>query len=328
VYLQWLKLKAHFFPLAWMRFIADCAYRSDDSNMLSFNVGDVIQVLRSDDDWWFGTLLKEGRDGWFPPTYGSLEELDGSSTSVDSQRHSTAVLSKAYGSLSGNDRLIEAVKIFNKLVDAETKFVDKLKKILDAVVDPLQLRDTSFKRTLMGVYSVAVSFTLLGELYSNCSSFITALRSASNNKPILPTSTLAIANCVFQFAPSLRIYGQYISENSNVLNTMKSYSLQLNEFLSRNPLPSDITLESSLILPVEHYAIYRDHYERFAFLCRGSGGSAVDDAIDRSLEILSACVSDVDNLLAAEREKHILLAVQSQCMHQLHHLTFNSDISF
>jgi hypothetical protein len=128
---------------------------------------------------------------------------------------------------------------------------------------------------------------------------------------------------------SLRIYGQYIPENSSSLNICKLFTRDLNAFLLQSPYPN-ISLESYLILPVEHYVEYQVIFEKLLYLFQrivvssqaadsaSAGGAAggsqkTEELIAKAQRLILEISDSLDEKLQEEREKQVLLAVQSQC---------------
>lgn len=48
-------------------YVAAYAYVSDEAGDLTFNVGDIISVVKSDGEWWTGSFA--GRSGIFPANF-------------------------------------------------------------------------------------------------------------------------------------------------------------------------------------------------------------------------------------------------------------------
>lgn len=294
------------------RYFADADFDAADSSQISFKANDVIEVLSKEDDWWYGQIVSSGLQGWLPPTYLRPEsaKVDGS---ILEQKFES--LPAQYTGMNSRDKLVSAETIFATIVDSELKFVNKLKVFIEACVTPLQLKDTVFKREFMSEYSLAVCFSLMNDMVKACGNFVAAMQSAhSSNQSNLSKSAKSIAICISDFSPSLRIFASFISEHSNALNCLKSHSKGLNGFLKQHILPVNSSIETFLVLPVEHYSSYKTVFSQWVQLCSGAGlGPDTGKELERAERSFLSAAEEGDAKLAAEREKHILLAVQSQC---------------
>eukprot|EP00602_Paraphysomonas_sp_CaronLab_P013344 CAMPEP_0185042680 /NCGR_PEP_ID=MMETSP1103-20130426/42490_1 /TAXON_ID=36769 /ORGANISM="Paraphysomonas bandaiensis, Strain Caron Lab Isolate" /LENGTH=1107 /DNA_ID=CAMNT_0027582787 /DNA_START=644 /DNA_END=3967 /DNA_ORIENTATION=- len=93
---------------------------------------------------------------------------------------------------------------------------------------------------------------------------------------------------------------------------MKSFTKPLNEFLRTHRLPVHTSIETFLVLPVDHYTHYMEDFNRLVYLCKGIGGVEGDDSLKRAADALLLYSREVDDKLAVEREKQMLLVIQSQ----------------
>jgi hypothetical protein len=250
-------------------FIADCEFIPSDETMLGLQPGDEIDVLLAEGgEWWFGRQEKnrEIREGWFPPTYGHLA-LTSHTLHITNHDHEDPYSLQDYPKLSMEDLYSQRLQVFLDIVEKEQHFIDQLKIFIDQIIIPIEYQDSNFKRVFLSEPSIAVSFSLYTKIWSLCTNFLKSLKKLSPPSMTSIHSNLEqISSCFAQFAPSLRIFSQYIVENSNTLNVIKSYGKSLNQFLSDSKLSIDTSFESYLILPVEHYSHYISSLDLLIYL--------------------------------------------------------------
>jgi hypothetical protein len=356
-------------------FICDYEFQSEDDTMLQLTSGDEVEVLHADDlDWWYGKLVnsKDGssKEGWFPPTYGHLILT----TSLLSTLTNHLSSSFPFPPTGTEDLHQSRVLAINEFLNQEEIFIQKLKLFIDKVILPIEYQDTPFKRIILSDASIALSFSLYTKIWNLCSTFTSSLKevlssnhsssatlfsSSSSPNKIQEQELLnfsKISFCFTQFAPSLRLFSQYISENSNVLNSVKSHGKSFNQFLEEIQMPIDTSIESFLTLPVEHYSQYLSCLDRLLYLTSGLLVEKQKEEIDglnslrvnceslgsklsmighnesesfslqsrsedrglqdlrEAVDILQTYTNEVDDKLMSESRKHILLAVETQCM--------------
>lgn len=261
-------------------FIGDYDYVAQNEGELSFKVGDNIRIYQSDGDWWYGELVRTGEIGWVAPSYGHTRE------------------ESPYAALSKEVKDKKRVQLFQAIIQGQSQFISILNSFIESVIAPIAIRDTQFKRTMMSEPSVAVSFSLLQEIYNACSNFDSILRRAKTD--------IEIANAYVQFAPSLQLFAQYASENSTLLNSVKTNIRQLSAFLSAGQ-----NLEGTLILPLEHYPKYKIDFQEFVWLTMPD--TAEYNAVAGALDIIIGQTDYVDSKLKEEAESLMLLNLQNQC---------------
>ena len=164
-------------------FIADFPYNAINHGELSFQENDHIKILNNEGEWWYGEHILTGERGWIAPSYGHLEETIA-----------------PYSNLPDREKLDRRKKIFVEIIQTEATFVGDLYAFIQTTVLPLQARDTPFKRSLLNEPSIAISFTLIKEIYDVCYNFENGIKSAS--------SADQMAKCYLQFAPSLQLFSQ------------------------------------------------------------------------------------------------------------------------
>ena len=291
------------------RYVANADFTPSDGTQLAFKTNDILDILSYEEDWWFGKLLKNGNQGWVPASYLRLATNEANTEAIEVPVE-FAPLQPQYSAMNSREKLACAETVYANMMNSEMEFVNQIKMFLDTLVAPLQVKDTVFKRNFLGEYSIAVCFSLMNDIQRVCSHFVTSLKSAKQGD--MSRSVKNIATCIAEFCPALRTFATYISEHSNALNALKSHTKGLNDFLLQHTLPMNTSIESFLLLPVGHYSSYREVVGQWLQLCRAVDQDADKDLLLAERTFLSA-TQEGDAKLAAEREKHMLLAVQSQC---------------
>jgi hypothetical protein len=312
--------------------------------MLNLTAGDEVEVLVADGcDWWYGRLIATGKEGWFPPTYGHLTLTT----------HALIEIFPNTTILSSNNIYTHYISLIQNFIQKEQNFIQQLKVFIDQVILPIEYQDTNFKRILLSESSIALAFSLYIKIWNICSLSLGSLEKAMNESDKAMKSAMEtnlsyeihlnyLASYFIQFAPSLRLFGQYITDNSKVLNCIKSHGKSFNQFLEEAHLPIDTSIESFLILPVDHYPHYLSCLDTILYLSTGlllekqkedeleNGLSSLrvqcdsqpslhqfdEDGIKdlrEALEVLQSYTNEVDDKLMNESRKHILLAVETQC---------------
>ena len=287
----------------------------DDNTKLLLKAGDIIDYLCGEvgDDWWYGKLFD--REGWFPSTYGAKYDCVqvksvGTDETIDEDTY--------HRNLTPDDRKQALRRIFNTMIVNEQYLCDKIRSLVSNVVEPMLVRDSSFKREFMQEYSIAVLFSVIQDIETASSEFLKTLRQASVSDTGDPCFD-KVATCFKDYSPSLRLFSQYTLEISNVFNSLKKFNKPLNQFLKSTTLPQDLPMEEILVLPVDHYATYLENLKCF---CCYAGRPTWDGASinDNEYKILSEALStmaeysrEVDETLEEEKEKQLLLVIQNRC---------------
>jgi hypothetical protein len=269
-------------------FIADYPYERQNEGELSFEAGDKIRVVNSDGDWWYGELMTTKEEGWLSPLYGHVEEdvspyIGPSSTDQENLNKRTA--------------------LFMEIIKVETAFCQKLDAFNKAILTPLFARDTSFKRNFLNDSSIAVSLTLMRDIFVSSSTFLQGIQQAS--------SAEAMAASYLNLVPTLKLYAQYASENASCLNAVKGFGRQLKDFAAENPLPQKLTLEACLVLPLEHYSKYATNLQEFVWLTPQTKPEY--KVLQEALAAISAQTEKVDDVLNELAASVKLLTLQSKC---------------
>jgi hypothetical protein len=191
----------------------------------------------------------------------------------------------------------ERNKIFDTAKAHEADFITALRELLETVVNPINVRDTPFKRTFLNDPVVALSLSLLFEIHKACSNFYFALNYSKSDADI--------AKAYGDFAPSLQLFAQYTAENSKFLNTVERNRKNIAQCMSK-----EIDYIPVLIEPLNHYPKYRMHFQELVRNCVGSKDS---DILDATLNVLVHESEYVDIKLQEEKESLKLLALQSMC---------------
>jgi hypothetical protein len=208
-----------------------------------------------------------------------------------------------YKNMSDSDKTAKQTQIFNKIAQDEGSFITNLQQFIKIVVDPLSNRDTSFKRNFMADASIAVSFSLLKDIFASITNFQNSMKLASNAAGKIQAHA--------QFAPSLLSFAQYASENASCLNSVKGFGKQIREFCHENPLPNNMTIESVLVSPLEHYSFYCLNFQEIVWTTPES--SPDKRAADSALEAIQQYTGVVDEKLNELAASVKLLSLQAQC---------------
>lgn len=208
--------------------------------------------------------------------------------------------------MSDSDKLSRQTQIFNKIMQDEGAFIANLQQFIKVVVDPLSNRDTSFKRNFMADASIAVSFSLMKDIFAAVTTFQNSLKLATNAAGKIQAHA--------HFAPSLLSFAQYASENASCLNSVKGFGKQIREFCNENPLPNNMTIESVLVSPLEHYSFYLMNYQEVVWTTPES--SQDKRAADAALEAIQQYTGVVDEKLNELAASVKLLSLQAQCKYK------------
>ena len=117
----------------------------------------------------------------------------------------------------------------------------------------------------------------------------------------------------------MRLFGHYTIEISNAFNSLKKLSKPLDQFLETCALPSDLSMEQILVLPVEHYSTYINNFRKYVHAVGDPkwGNAIVSESqycrISDALNTVDNYSREVDATMEDEKEKQKLLAIQNKC---------------
>jgi hypothetical protein len=262
-----------------LTFVADFDYERKNDTELSFEKGDTVRITANQDGWFYGQHTKSGLMGWLAPSYGHTRQ------------------DSPYSKLTGAAKSDKRDLLFRNILAAEHEFTTLLSTFIQEVINPINLRDTPFKRSFLNDASVAVSFSLLQELYKACFNFESVITASK--------SDIELSNAYIQFSPSLQIFAQYASENAKLLNAIKSSSRQLAEVV-----PEKVDIVQLLIQPMQHVPLYKSLFQEYLWL---SSGTPDYGALETALEMISSQTLEVEARIKEEEESWKLLTLQSQC---------------
>ena len=192
--------------------------------------------------------------------------------------------------------------VFAKILSTEVAFVILLEEFIQVVINPMNLRDTPFKRSFLGNPSVAVSFSLLQDLYKACHNFENAIRQSKSDSQL--------AQAYIHFAPSLQLFAQYAAENSKLLNIIKSSNRlsvgRLNEVVDEN-----FDMTTPLTQPMQHCTVYKTMFQEYINLTPRSGASS--SVLENALEVIITQANLMDAKIKEEEDSWSLLNLQSRC---------------
>ena len=170
--------------------------------------------------------------------------------------------SNPYLDLPDKERMDMRRQLLMDIIQSEGDFVLDMDTFLQEFVDPILVRDNAFKRSFLSESSIAVTLNLYRDIYTACNAFSLSLQSA--------TSGEAFAKAYVQFASSLRLFAQFASVNVSCLNSLKGFGKQLRAYLRENTLPEDMTIESAIVQPIQHYTTYRQQFQNIVWLTPSS----------------------------------------------------------
>lgn len=260
-------------------FVADYDYEKQNETELSFLVGDTIRVTANEGGWFYGKHTRTEKCGWVSPSYGHTRQ------------------DTPYNKMSADVKEEKRNLLLKNIILTEKEFVNMLGEFVQTVITPFNLRDTPFKRSFMGDSSVAVSFSLLQELYKACFNFENVLKASK--------SDIELANAYIQFAPSLLIFAQYASENAKLLNAIKSCR-QLSEVV-----PESFNIIQTLIHPMQHSTLYKSLFQEYIWLTARTNPDM--SSLEVALDMIIAQSNVVDARMKEEEESWKLLNLQAQC---------------
>lgn len=222
----------------------DCNPPDSETNELKFNIGNIIKVIDTDSDWWYGECINSHDQGWYDPKY--CHKISIPLIALDPYENYQ---------LSSTEYKRKQADIIQDIKSSEVNFITTLKTFIDIISKPLLLRDTPFKRSFLNDPSFAVCITLIQDIFVSCSNFLQELNVAKSYSDI--------ARCYNQFAPSIQLFGQFISENAGALHALKQHQKNLNVFLENNRLPDGLTIETCFILPLQHASSYFNSFQTY-----------------------------------------------------------------
>jgi hypothetical protein len=223
-------------------FIIEHDYVAASETELSIKFGDILKIISKEQDWWYCQQLVGLEKGWISPDYGHQFNY-----------------SSPYRNIENSQKQKRKVEIFKRIENLEFQFVTKLSTFRDTVINPLYLRDSQSKRSILTDPSLAVCFNLILEILDSCTNFLTALRSTS--------SGFDMATTYKDFAPSLLLFGSLSTERPQAILAIKACGHFIKGFLKENNVPEDITIEQCLLqLPQDHYDQYCANFKEFVWL--------------------------------------------------------------
>lgn len=196
----------------------------------------------------------------------------------------------------------ERAKVFLELVSREESFLAGMKLFIDSFIQPLYVRDTSFKRNMLDDAHIASCFNLYVDIHAACDCFLASLQASS--------SELEIAEAITQFAPSLSIFSHFIAEVTSAINSLEKFGRALLDY-SQGCLQVGVSPETELASLQEHYTGYRPLIA--TFVGQTPPGTAGAIALTEALGIFTASCDMVDKRIADEAVKVQLLTLQQQC---------------
>lgn len=186
-----------------------------------------------------------------------------------------------------------------------------MKEFVETFVVPLHLRDTSLKRLVLGEPSIALCIKTLTDIYSASTNFFNAIEVA--------TTGTQVAEALSLFAPSLPLFGVYITENTSALSALKKFERQsFDDMILSKPI------EIYILQPVEHYGSYR---ENFSDIVRSASDDPEASAFADAWGTIESHFDAIDTKLEEEEANMKLLLLQSQCKFAVSTLSLYDSIN-
>jgi len=192
------------------------------------------------------------------------------------------------------------------IIKRECKFVGDLDNFIVGFIKPLFNRDTPFKRQMLEDPYIGACLNLYIDIYAACQLFLSSLQEASTDAQI--------ADAISQFAPSLSIFSQYLTEVTSAINSLSKFGRPLFEYAS-GCLATGTTVENELLALQQHYAGYRELITQLVFRTPPGNEGMADMAT--ALKIFEDACDMVDARIDDETVKVQLLLLQQQCKFNL-----------
>lgn len=281
-------------------------YEGTSETELSFRAEEILEITHADGDWWYGKGL--AGEGYIAPAF-----LDTTAAVSPPGQGAAAVAVPepavqvpALPAQSPEEMRQNRAILLDQIIESESNFVQALEYFSATIFDSLSLRDDNFKRSFLADPSLGLCCSLLAEqLKFICSNFLDSVKAAR-----VANDVRKLAAAFEQFAPSLQVFAQYTSENTNALNHLKSFGKALEDFIEMHPMPPGYSMESFFLLPVQHYTGYLRGFQQYVLLTPESDDGA--DAAHEALDLVAGFSLEVDEKLKLENERIILLAIQSK----------------
>jgi hypothetical protein len=132
-------------------------------------------------------------------------------------------------------------------VRSEADYVGELRGFKEAFIDVTSKRDTEDRRRLRDDPKLAVALELFESIHDWNSALLDGLLSCKRVDGQYDIRHLV--ELMVRFAPGLKLYASYTTQNSECLYALDKLASVLARFLRRHPLPNDTKLEK-VSLPV------------------------------------------------------------------------------
>lgn len=280
-------------------------YEGTSETELSFKAGEVLEITHADGDWWYGR--GDSGEGYIAPAFlDTSAEVSPVAPEPAVKAAPQPALVPVQPALTPEEMRKSRAILLDQIIESESNFVQALEYFSVSIFDSLSLRDDNFKRSFLADPSLGLCCSLLAEqLKFICSNFLESVKAARDAGDVRK-----LAAAFEQFAPSLQVFAQYTSENTNALNHLKSFGKALEDFLEAHPMPPGYTLESFFLLPVQHYTGYLKGFQQYVLLTPETDDGA--DVAQEALDLVAGFSLEVDDKLKLENERIILLAIQSK----------------
>ncbi|XP_052460437.1 rho guanine nucleotide exchange factor 7 isoform X1 [Carassius gibelio] len=212
-------------------------FQQTNEDELSFNKGDIIQVMRQEEGgWWEGSL--NGKTGWFPSNY--VKEIKGSDKPVSPKSGTLKSPPKAFETTNFCKTYYNVV--VQNIVQTETEYCKELQTLLSTYLRALQPTDR---------LSVSDISHIMGNL-EEISSFQQTLVHSLEESIKVPESQQRIGGFFLSLIPQMRsLYVTYCSNHPSAVNVLTQHSEELGEFMESKGAnsPGILTLTTGLSKP-------------------------------------------------------------------------------
>jgi hypothetical protein len=163
-----------------------------------------------------------------------------------------------FADLSDKEKMEKRKDVQAEIMIGEEEFTMDLDLFIQSFITPVMLRDTQFKRTFLSESSIAVTLNLYKDIYTASNALLVSLQAANSSE--------LFSKAFVQFASSLQLFAQYASMNVACCNSLKAFDKQLRKYMKEIEIPEEMTVESAILSPLQHYNSYREQFQKLVWL--------------------------------------------------------------
>lgn len=216
---------------------------------------------------------------------------------------------RSYGSLIV-PQCANKAELLDSLIKTEEEYVKALRDFKESFIDLIEKRDNEDRRRLFDDPKLAVTLGMFQSIGDWNQSFADGLRSC-----IKEDSMKQLADLMMNFAPGLRLYASYASNNSETLNALAKLDTVLGRMLKQNPLRGGLPIQKVLYLPCERYPVYQQYLaELMTFV---PSHDADFERLSEAYKVISEGTQFVETTLREQAVQLELLTLQSQFIGQV-----------